>query len=140
MKTNIKTNIIGLLPIMLVVALTIYLTVTVLRFPLVGIEVKEQNNQWMVEDIYNEGWANGKPIEEGDIIKLVNEETPEKHSTVSLFNRIEKAESITVEDKDFNVTTYMVSYEKLDLQYITVSFFSTTIYVYNFFYEYLSIS
>ena len=94
----------------------------------------------MVEDIYNEGWANGKPIEEGNIIKLVNEETPEKHSTVSLFNRIEKAESITVEDKDFNVTTYMVSYEKLDLQYITVSFFSTNIYVYNFFYEYLSIS
>ena len=123
MKTNIKTNIIGLLPIMLVVALTIYLTVTVLRFPLVGIEVKEQNNQWMVEDIYNEGWANGKPIEEGNIIKLVNEETPEKHSTVALFNRIEKAESITVEDKDFNVTTYMVSYEKLDLQYITYLFF-----------------
>ena len=52
MKTNIKTNIIGLFQIMLVVALTIYLTVTVLRFPLVGIEVKEQNNQWMVEDIY----------------------------------------------------------------------------------------
>ena len=69
MKTNIKTNIIGLLPIMLVVALTIYLTVTVLRFPLVGIEVKEQNNQWMVEDIYNEGWANGKPIEEGRYCK-----------------------------------------------------------------------
>jgi two-component system, NarL family, sensor histidine kinase ComP len=123
MKTNIKTNIIGLLPIMLVVALTIYLTVTVLRFPLVGIEVKEQNNQWMVEDIYNEGWANGKPIEEGNIIKLVNEDTPEKHSTVALFNRIEKAKSITVEDKDFNVITYMVSYEKLDLQYITYLFF-----------------
>ena len=123
MKTNIKTNIIGLFQIMLVVALTIYLTVTVLRFPLVGIEVKEQNNQWMVEDIYNEGWANGKPIEKGDIVKLVNEEIPEKHSTVTLFNRIEKAESITVEDKDFNVTTYMVSYEKLDFQYIMYLFF-----------------
>ena len=123
MKTNIKTNIIGLFQIMLVVALTIYLTVTVLRFPLVGIEVKEQNNQWMVEDIYNEGWANGKPIEKGDIVELVNEEIPEKHSTVTLFNRIEKAKSITVEDKDFNVTTYMVSYEKLDFQYIMYLFF-----------------
>ena len=90
MKTNIKTNIIGLLPIMLVAALTIYLTVTVLRFPLVGIEVKEHNHKWMVEDIYNEGWANGNPIEEGDIVKLVDEEIPEKHSTVALFNRIEK--------------------------------------------------
>lgn len=123
MKTNIKTLIIGLLPIMLVAALTIYLTVTVLRFPLVGIEVEEQNHKWMVEDIYHEGWANGKQIAKGDIVKLVNEEIPEKHSTVSLFNRIEKAGSITIEDKDFNVTTYRVSYEKLDFQYITYLFF-----------------
>ena len=51
------------------------------------------------------------PIEEGDILKLVNGENPEDHSTVSLFNRVEKAKSITIEDKDLNTTTYHIYYK-----------------------------
>ena len=54
----------------------------------------------MVEKIYEKGWANDQPIEEGDILKLVNGENPEHHSTISLFNRVEKVESITIIDKD----------------------------------------
>ena len=52
MKTYIKTNIIGLFQILLVFALTLYFIVIIIKYPLVGIEVKEENNQWMVENIY----------------------------------------------------------------------------------------
>ena len=45
----------------------------------------------MVEKIYEKGWAYDQPIEEGDILKLVNGGKPEHHSTISLFNRVEKA-------------------------------------------------
>ena len=48
----------------------------------------------MVENIYEKGWANDQPIEEGDIIKLVNGIDPEDHSTVSLFNRVEMADPL----------------------------------------------
>ena len=68
-----------------------------------------QNNQWLVKDIYEKGWANDQPIEEGDIIKLVNGENPEDHSTVSFFNRVEMAESITILDKDLKTKTYSIA-------------------------------
>ena len=50
----------------------IILSLLSIKYPLIGIEVKEKNNHWMVEKIYEKGWAYDQPIEEGDIVKLVN--------------------------------------------------------------------
>ena len=108
MKSFTKKNIMGLLSIILVLCCTLYFSVINFKYPLVGIEVMNQNDQWLVKDIYEKGWANDQPIEEGDIIKLVNGENPEDHFTVSFFNRIEKAESITIIDKDLKTKTFSI--------------------------------
>lgn len=123
MKPILKFNILSLLPVLLVLALTIYFTVVVIKYPLLGLEVKEQNNQWIIENIYEKGWANDKSIEEGDILRLVNEKSPEQHPTVFLFNRVEKAESITIEGKGLTTIKYLISYDELDFQYIMYLFF-----------------
>ena len=57
-------------------------------------------------------------LEEGDILKLVNGENPEDHSTVSLFNRIEMAESITIKGKDLKTKTFSIEYNNLVSQYV----------------------
>src|SRR4051812_9901267 len=100
MKPFVKTNIMGLLPILFVLCFTIYFSAINFKYPLVGIEVIEQNDQWIVETIYEKGWANNQPINEGDILKFVNGENPKGHSTVSLFNRVEKLKSITIVNQD----------------------------------------
>ena len=81
----------------------------------------------MVEKIYEKGWAYDQPIEEGDILKLVNGGNPEHHSTISLFNRVEKVESITIIDKDLNTKTYSIANDNLNFQYIIYLTSSLTI-------------
>ena len=82
MKKFIKTYTIVWFPILFVLVLTFYFTIIILKFPLVGIELKEKSNQWIVERIYENGWASTQPIEEGDILKLVDGEEPEEHFSV----------------------------------------------------------
>ncbi len=118
MKSFTIKNIMGLLSIILVLCCTLYFTFINFKYPLVGIEVMNQNGQRLVKNIYEKGWANEQPIEEEDIIKLVNGENPEDHSTVSFFNRIEKAESITIKDKDLQTKTYSITYDNLIFQYV----------------------
>ena len=119
MKPLHKNNIMGLLPILFVIGLTIYFTFIILKYPLVGIEVMNKMiNGWLKISMKKVGQMD-QPIEEGDIVKLVNGEKPEDHSTVSLFNRVEKAESITILDKDLNTTkTYSIANNNLDFQYV----------------------
>ena len=52
------------------------------------------------------------------LLKLVNGRKPEDHSTVSLFNRVEMARSITILDKDLNTKTYSIAYDNLNFQYV----------------------
>lgn len=118
MKQFIKTYAIVWLPIVFVVILTIYFTIIAIKFPLVGIEVKEKSNQWIVENLYENGWVSSQPIEEGDILKLVNEQKPEEHSTVIWFNRVEMANSITILDENLNTKMFSISYSHLESQYV----------------------
>ena len=140
MKPLIKTNLVCILPILLGLALTIYSIVIIIQYPLIGLEVKEENNQWMVEKIYETGWAYDQPIEEGDILKLVNGMDPEHHSTISLFNRVEKVRSITILDKKLNIVTYSITNDKLNFQYaiyllLPLLFSVTTIFLSIFLYR-----
>jgi two-component system, NarL family, sensor histidine kinase ComP len=97
--------------------LVIYFFVIILKYPLVGIEVKKQNQEWIIEDIYEKGWANNQPIKKGDVLKLVNNDKPELHSTVILFNRVEKARSVTIENEYQILNTYYISNDHLDFQF-----------------------
>ncbi|TYS63941.1 hypothetical protein FZD47_10570 [Bacillus infantis] len=112
-----------LIPIFLSLGLAGYFMAIVLKFPLVGIEVAEKNNQWIVNKVYENGWAWSQPIEEGDKVELVNGKNPGEHSTVRHFNRVEMAKSITLSDQQLNTHTFSISYSHLDIQYMIYLFF-----------------
>ncbi|KAA9020504.1 sensor histidine kinase [Niallia endozanthoxylica] len=118
MKKFIINNTILGLPILLAVTLTIYFTVIILRFPLIGMEVREESGQWIVANIYENGWASSQPIVEGDILKLVNDQKPENHSTVKWFKRVEMADSITISNKNVNTKMYTTSHSYINSQYL----------------------
>jgi two-component system sensor histidine kinase ComP len=118
-----KRNMSSLLPILFVIGITLYSIVIILKYPLIGIEVKEQNNQFIIESIYEKGWSKNQPINEGDILKLVDGKNPKEHSTVNLFYRVEKAKDITIEGKDSKITTYDISNDDLENQYLIYLFF-----------------
>lgn len=118
MNKSIKNIMFVLLPILFVLAITIYFTVITLKFPLIGMEIEEKNNHWIVKKIYRNGWAANQSIEEGDILELVDEKQPELHSTVIWFNRVEMANSITVSNKNSHIKTFSILYNHLDIQYL----------------------
>ena len=118
MKKFITTYAIVWFPILFVLVLTFYFTIIILKYPLVGIELKEKNNQWIVESIYENGWASSQPIEKGDILKLVDGKNPEEHFTVKWFNRAEMTNNITILDKNLNTKIFSISYSDFDSQYI----------------------
>lgn len=118
MRQYIKTNAIGFLPFLFAIGLTIYFIAIILNFPLVGLVVKEENHQWMIEKVYDKGWAANQSIKKGDILTLVNGKKPEEHATVKHYQRVELADSITIIDDHSKSKTYQITYSHLDSQYI----------------------
>jgi len=116
MKRN-KKNVIGLFSIIFTFWLTIYLTIVIIKYPLIGIEVRKDNNLWFVENVYENGWASGQTIKKEDLLELVNGESPENHSTVSLFDRVEMAHSITLSDKNLESHNFTIKYSKSEKKY-----------------------
>lgn len=114
----------GFISIFIVLVLTMYFSVTVLKYPLIGIELEKKDNQWVIEKVYESVWASSQSIEEGDIVVLVNGKTPAQHAPIKYLNKMELANSIVIIDKEFKITkTYSISYSEWDAQYITYLFF-----------------
>ncbi|PIC64709.1 hypothetical protein CSV79_04935 [Sporosarcina sp. P13] len=111
-----------LLSIIFAIMITVYLTTIILKFPLVGMEVKSTTDQWIVERIVKNGWASSQSIEEGDIVELVDGKKPEHHTTVAKFNRVEMARSITIKDQDLGESTYSIAYADTNGQYVLYLF------------------
>lgn len=103
------------------IILTIYFTYLMIKYPLIGIEVEKQNDHWIVNDIYDNGWAAYQQIEKGDIIHLINGKNPEEHDTVTKYNRIEKAESITIIDGN-SINEYVIKFIHSDSQFLLLLF------------------
>lgn len=95
-----------------------YFTFLILKYPLVGLEVEKVNDEWIVEKVYNQGWAYKNNIEKGSIVNLVNGIDPEKHNTVVQFKMVEMAESITITNNESKINTFAISYNDLDSQII----------------------
>lgn len=112
----------GLFPIIFAFLLTGYFIAIIFKFPIVGIEVVEKNNEWFVEKIYEHGWATSETIAVGDKVKLINGKKTEEHSTVWMFNRVEMVKTITIQDEQQKETTYPVSYQGLSKQQIIYLF------------------
>lgn len=101
-----KTNLFALF---LALFLTGYFTFIGFRYPLIGLEVEKKQSDWIVTSKMDKGWSSTQPIEEGDIIKLVNGQEVEKHPTLKKFSMIEMADTITVENQDSEMKTYSVT-------------------------------
>lgn len=106
-----KTKIIILLAMLFSVGFTIYASVIIIKHPLIGIEVSQKSGKWIVDEIHREGWAANHPIEKEDIVALIDKKKVEEHPTVILFDRIEKAESITFLIGEAQIDHYTISYE-----------------------------
>ena len=101
-----KTNLFALF---LALFLTGYFTFIGFRYPLIGLEVEKKQSDWIVTSKMDKGWSSTQPIEEGNIIKLVNGQEVEKHPTLKKFSMIEMADTITVENQDSEMKTYSVT-------------------------------
>lgn len=99
----------SLFTLFIVLFLTGYFTFIGFRYPLVGLEVEKSQNNWIVTSKMDKGWSSTQPIFEGDIIKYINGQAVEKHSTVMKYNMVEMADTITVENKRAEMKTYSVA-------------------------------
>ncbi|MFT8323613.1 MAG: hypothetical protein ABF649_22425, partial [Bacillus sp. (in: firmicutes)] len=117
MRKLFRNHTICLWIILFSIGITCYFTITVIHYPLVGLEVKEENKRWVIEKVYNRGWASSQGIEEGSIIELVNGGQPNQHTTVKRYHRVEMANSITILEKNGQIKTYSISYRHFDAQY-----------------------
>ncbi|AXI01088.1 sensor histidine kinase [Sporosarcina sp. PTS2304] len=122
MIKSVKFTTYSLMSIILAIMITVYLTIIIFKYPLVGMEVKSTDNRWIVERIVENGWASSQSIEEGDIVELVDGEKPERHTTVVKFSRVEMADSITIIDQDSKRNTYAVTYKDSNGQYLIYLF------------------
>lgn len=104
------------------IGLTIYFFSVVYQYPLIGIEIKEIDGQWVVENIYQNGWAARESLEEGSILKQVDGKDPEENRAVRYFSIVEKAKTIMLEDSRGITGIYTVSYHLWDSQYIIYLF------------------
>lgn len=118
MRKYINLKVVTLLSILLSLGLMIYSTAIIIKYPLIGMGVSEENNQWVVEKIYKNGWASNHPIEKGDIVELIDKKKVGDHTTVKLFNRIEMAESITFLSEHERIEHYPISYSEVDEKYV----------------------
>lgn len=100
------------------IGLTIYFFSVVYQYPLIGIEIKEKEGQWIVEKIYQNGWAARESLEEGSILKQIDGKDPESNTAVRYFNIVEKAKTLMVEDSKGITGIYQVTYLLWDPQYI----------------------
>lgn len=98
-----------LISIFIVFFLVGYFTFIGFRYPLIGLEVEKNQGDWIVTSKMDKGWSSTQSIVEGDIVKLVNGQEVEKHSTLQRFNVIEMADTITVENREFDTKTYSIA-------------------------------
>ncbi|MFF2483341.1 ATP-binding protein [Paenibacillus sp. NPDC058071] len=94
---NIHTkNILTSLFLLILVALLLYMTLTVVREPFIGLEVRAQDGKYFVEAIEPAGQAIVKGIKAGDEIVEVNGAPAADYHNLNKFFSVEKAESILV--------------------------------------------
>lgn len=118
MKKVYKRKINVLFPILIALSLSVYFIIIIVKYPLIGLEVTEKDEQWIIERIYQNGWAASQPIKEGDILKLIDKELPEKHPAVIGFNRVEMVKSMTIVDENLMQHYFVVSSSDLEDQYV----------------------
>ncbi|MFJ7972096.1 ATP-binding protein [Psychrobacillus sp. NPDC096389] len=128
-----------LFPIVAVLIYIIYGSYVTLQSPLVGIDVKHQNDTWKVDYIYDNGWAYKQDIEIGDVLLKIDSESPDKNNQIIKEQMIRTAESLSFlsengEEKNFfpsyaSLTDQLFSHFLFPLLYLILTIY-IAIYIY----------
>ncbi|GGD03215.1 sensor histidine kinase [Pontibacillus salipaludis] len=81
--------------------LSIYLIMVILKTPYIGIDVEQtEGGQWEVSHVDKHSWAANQGIKEGSIVLSVNMQKPADYSTIKTYEKVEKADSLTLRPFD----------------------------------------
>lgn len=105
-----NSKLIILFSILISVIFTIHAMIVIIKYPLIGIKLYQENEEWLVDEIYKEGWASNHSIRKGDTITLIDGKKVEGHLTVNLLKRVEKAKTITISTREQKDEQYSISY------------------------------
>ncbi|MDF9633719.1 ATPase, partial [Bacillus cereus] len=96
--------------------LVVYFSTIIVKYPMLGIEVEKIDGNYQIVDLDDDKWAAKQGIKRGDIIKNLDREPPEFNSSVNMFSRVEKVQTIHVQQGETE-RKYNVMYEKGDKQF-----------------------
>lgn len=105
-----------LIPIVAVLIYIIYGSYVTLQSPLIGIDVKHQNDTWKVAHLYDEGWAYNQDIEIGDTLLKIDSESPDKNNQIINEQMIRTAESLTFLSENGEGKSFFPSYASVNHQ------------------------
>ncbi|UOB79043.1 histidine kinase [Bacillus sp. ZJS3] len=89
-----KTNIILMLLILSALTFMVYATNMILKYPFIGVVVKEEHNKLIITEVYPGSWSEAVKLEKGLIIEEIDGKDPNLHPSVRLYGHIEKANNI----------------------------------------------
>lgn len=129
-----------LIPIVTVLLFIIYASYITIQSPLIGIYLENENNEWKVNQLYDNGWAYNKDIKVGDILTKIDGECPEQNSQISKQQIVRTAESLTFlgengQEKNFSVSYASVPGQLFSHLLIPLLYLILTIYVATYIYR-----
>ncbi|MCA0969885.1 sensor histidine kinase [Halobacillus litoralis] len=86
-----------------------YVAMISINQPFVGVDLEQRNGEYYITNIERESWADLHFVPVGARVISVNDQPPESHMSVEMFNEVEKAESLKV---FYNDTEY--TYDNID--------------------------
>jgi two-component system sensor histidine kinase ComP len=111
---NIRNGLIRIFLPITIFIISVYLILIPLNIPYIGLTIEENAfGEWQVSKVDDIGWAHGKGIKVGDIVKLVNQIKPSNYSTVLQYSVIEQAKEIVTDRNGqeiiYNITNDLTS-------------------------------
>ena len=100
-----------IIPIVTVLIFMIYASYITMQSPLIGFSVKNDNDNWIVNQIYDNGWAYNQDIKIGDILQKINDEEPEQNNQVLKQQLVRTAKSLTLLGENGEEKKFSTSYE-----------------------------
>ncbi|TQR16316.1 sensor histidine kinase [Psychrobacillus soli] len=112
-----------IIPIITVLLFMVYVSYITMQSPLVAIGVKNENNQWIVNEVHDNGWGFNQDIDLGYILLEVNGESPDKNKQIIKEQVIRTASSFTFLDKNGEEKNFSVSFKSEKKQLFSHLFF-----------------
>ncbi len=100
-----------LLPIVALLLFISYVSYITIQSPLVGFSVKEEGGKWIVDEVFENGWAYNQNIHVDDIIVEIDGEYSGENREIIKTQLIRTAKSLTLLDGNGQEKHYIVSYQ-----------------------------